>query len=310
MKNGALAYAQQLSEAVPLPRFERVLFTTDFSETSLRALPLAASVARSFESELKLLHVLVPGEYIFTVPEISSDVSGLIERDADARLRTLKYCADLRGVKVAVPEVFKGGLPLLPEKIAADAVDLVVMATHGSRGFRHMLLGSVAEDVIHSASCPVLTVGPKAGKTHDAEFRPKHIVFATDASADSFRALPYAIQLAQRQCSDLTLVHVLGREHPRTPEAEAFASLMREGLHRGLPLTAIKACNPEIKVSFGNAVEQILNVAHARKSELIVMGARSSTKRTTFSHSVSYGVVSRATCPVLTIRGARRFNAS
>ena len=305
MNKGAVSYAEQLIEAVPLPRFERVLFPTDFSEISLSALPFAASVARTFQSELKLLHVLVPGEYIFTLPEITSDVFGLIERDADARLLALKYSAELRGVKVGLPEVFTGGFRRLPEKIAGDAIDLMVMATHGSRGFRHMLLGSVAEDVIHSASCPVLTVGPKAAKTHDSEFRPKHIVFATDASADSFRALPYAIQLAQRQCSDLTLVYVLSREHPGTPEAEAFASLMREGLRRGLPLTAIKACNPEINVSFGDTVEQILNAARERGSELIVMGARSSTKRATFSRSVSYGVISRATCPVLTIRGAR-----
>jgi nucleotide-binding universal stress UspA family protein len=305
MKNGAVTYAEQLIEAVPPPRFERVLFPTDFSEISLSALPFAASVARTFQSELKLLHVLVPGEYVFMVPEITSDVSGVIERDADARLLALKYSAELRGVRVGLPEVFTGGFRLLPEKIAADAIDLVVIATHGSKGLRHMLLGSVAEDVIHTASCPVLTIGPKAAKTHDAEFRPKHIVFATDACVDSFRALPYAIQLAQRQCSDLTLVLVLSREHPGTPEAEAFASLMREGLRRGLPLTAIKACNPEIVVSFGNTVEQILNAARERGSELIVMGARSSTKRPTFSHSVSYGVISRATCPVLTIRGAR-----
>lgn len=305
MKDGAVAFAQQRIDAVSLPRFERVLFPTDFSETSLSALPFAASVARTFQSELKLLHVLVPGEYMFTVPEITSDASGLIERDADARLLALKYSAELRGVKVGLPEVFAGGFRLLAKKIAADDVDLVVMATHGSRGFRHMLLGSVAEDVIHTASCPVLTIGPKAAKTHDTEFRPKHILFATDASADSFRALPYAIQLAQRQCSDLTVVHVLSREHPGTPEAEAFASLMREGLHRGLPLTAIKACNPEIVVSFGNTAEQILNATRERGSQLIVMGARSSTKRPTFSHSVSYGVISQATCPVLTIRGAR-----
>jgi nucleotide-binding universal stress UspA family protein len=305
MKDGALAYAQQLVDAVSLPRFERVLFTTDFSKTSFSALPLAASVARTFQSEVKLLHVLLPAEYIFTLPEISTDVSGLMERDANARLMTLKYSAELRGVKVGIPEVFKGGLRQLPEKIAADDIDLVVMATHGSRGFRHMLLGSVAENVIHSASCPVLTVGPKAGETRESEFRPKHIVFATDASPDSFRALPYAIQLAQRQCSDLTIVHVLGREHPGTPEAEAFASLMRDGLHRGLPLAAIKTCNPEVKVSFGNTVEQILKTARERESELIVMGARGAGKKASFSRSVSYGVISRATCPVLTIRGAK-----
>jgi len=304
MTNGALAYAQQLIEAVWLPRFERMLFTTDFSETSLSALPLAASVARAFQSELKLLHVLIPAEYLFTVPEIVPNVSGLIEKDATARLLALKYSAQLRNVKVAVPEVFTGGLGQLPQKIATDDIDLVVMATHGNRGFRHCLLGSFGEDVIHSAACPVLTIGPRAKATSDSEFHPKHILFATDASADSFRGLPYAIQFAQRQCSDLTLVHVLPRGHQGTPEADAFAALMKDGLHRALPLTAIKHCSPEIVVSFGNPAEQILNVALAHGSELIVMGARSNNKRPTFSRSVSYGVISRAMCPVLTIRGA------
>src|SRR5690348_1632394 len=110
MNTSALAYAQQLVEAHNLPRFERVLFTTDFSETSLSALPLAASVARTFQSELKLLHVLLPAEYIFTVPEMASNVSGLMERDARARLSTLKYSPELRDVKVGVAEVFIGGL--------------------------------------------------------------------------------------------------------------------------------------------------------------------------------------------------------
>lgn len=304
MKDGALAYAQQFADAVSLPRFERVLFTTDFSETSLSALPLAASVARTFQSELKLLYALMPGAYIFTVPEITSDVSGLIERDADGRLLALKYSAELRGVKVGATEVFTGGLRMLPGKIAADGIDLVVMATHGSRGFRHTLLGSVTEDVIHTASCPVLTVGPKARKANDSEFRPKHILFATDASADSFRALPYAIQFARRQCSDLTIVHVLAHEHPGSPEADAFAALMRDGLHRALPLTAIKNCSPEIVVTFGNRIDRILETAREHESEMIVMGARSAQKKATFSRSVSYGVISRATCPVLTIRGA------
>jgi len=304
MKDGALAYAQQPIDAQTLPRFERVLFPTDFSRTSLSALPLATSVARGFKSELKLLHVLLPADYVFTVPEIAPDVPGLMERDASAHLLALKYSDQLHDVKVGIPEVFKGGLGQLPRKIAADDIDLIVMATHGSRGFRHWLLGSVAEDVIHSAGCPVLTLGPHGKAANDSEFRPNHILFATDASADSFRALPYAIQFAQRQCSDLALVHVLSHKHQGTPEAEAFAALMRDGLHRALPLTAIKHCSPEIVVTFGNPVEEILNAARERGSELIVMGARSSTKKSTFSHSVSYGVISRATCPVLTIRGA------
>lgn len=304
MNTAAVAYTQQPVDVQALPRFERVLFPTDFSETSLSALPLAAAVARTFQSELKLFHILYPAEYIFEVPEIAPNVPALIEQDATARLKTLKYSDQLRNVNVGRPEVFTGGFGAVPEKIAADGVDLVVMATHGSRGFRHMLIGSVAGSIIHSVSCPVLTVGPHLKRTTDSEFRPKHILFATDGSADSFRGLPYAIQFAQRQCSDLALVHVLSPGREGTPESDAFAALMRDGLHRALPITAIKYCSPEIVVSFGNPVDEILKAARERGSELIVMGARSTAKKATFSHSVSYGVISRATCPVLTIRGA------
>ena len=78
---------------------------------------------------------------------------------------------------------------------------------------------------------------------------------------------------------------------------------MKDGLHRTLPLTAIKNCNPQILVSFGDPVKQILEIARDRGSELIVMGARSNKNKATFSRSVSYGVIAQAPCPVLTVRG-------
>ena len=68
----------------------------------------------------------------------------------------------------------------------------------------------------------------------------------------------------------------------------------------------MKNCRPEIVVCFGSPIEEILNAAQERDTGLIVMGARRSSKRATFSRSVSYRVTSRATCPVLTVRGTRQ----
>lgn len=302
MTNGALAYAGSPVHVEDFLRLERVLFTTDFSETSLKALPLAGAVARTFGSELRLLYVLTPGNEICAVPEFATDVRGVVEHEANDRLLAFKYSSQLQGVNVST-QVYRDALSTLSSKIAADNIDLVVMATHGSKGFRHVLLGSVAEDVIHSVACPVLTIGPQANLASESEFRPKHILFATDVSSDSFRALPYATQFAQKDRSDLTLVHVLSKGLEKSAEADAFAALMRDSLHHTLPLTAIKNCSPEIVVSFGKPADEILNAARERGSELIVMGARSNTNRATFNRSVSDGVISGATCPVLTVRG-------
>ena len=78
---------------------------------------------------------------------------------------------------------------------------------------------------------------------------------------------------------------------------------MQDGLHRTLPLTAIKTRNPEIMVRFGNPVKEILESAAERGSELIAMGARSNANKPAFSRSVSYGVIAQAPCPVLTVTG-------
>jgi nucleotide-binding universal stress UspA family protein len=302
MTNGALAYAARPIKTETFPHFERVLFTTDFSETSLRALSAAAAVARRFGSELRLVYAVTPGDQMCAVPEFSMGVMTIVEDDAKARLSALKNSTQLKELSVSTA-VYKIGVGSLSREIAEDDVDLIVMATHGRKGLRHLLLGSLAEDVIHSAPRPVLTIGPNATLTTASEFRPKHVLFGTDASTDSFRALPYAVEFAKCQGAGLTLVHVLAHKKENNPEADAFAALMKDALHHTLPLTAIKSCSPEIVVRFGNPVKEILDVAAERESELIVMGARSNKNKATFNRSVSYGVISQATCPVLTVRG-------
>lgn len=304
MNNGAHAYAETPIQGKSGSRFERILFTTDFSETSLRALPVAAALARACGSRLTLMHVLTPGDEVCTVPGLAPDVDEFIEKQAKARLLTLKHSEPLDGLKVST-EVYKASLDTLSNEISKHEIDLVVLATHGNRGLRHFLLGSVAQDIVHSAGCPVLTIGPRAQSANKSEFRPKHILFATDTSPDSFRALPYALEFAKAECADVAVVHVLPDGHEKTPEAKAFSALMRESLYSTLPLTVIKNCRPEIVVRFGNPAEEILNAAQERSTDLIVMGARSNRKRSSFSRSVSYGVMSRATCPVLTVRGTR-----
>jgi nucleotide-binding universal stress UspA family protein len=287
------------------PQLQGILFATDFSAESLAALPFAAAISQTFNSRIHLLHLLMPQTYQFVPPETIPAIAESIEQDALTRMLELRSSQALKGLKLGSAEVAKGELGELLRRIEERNIDLLVIGTHGRRGFQRLLLGSIAQEIVRRAPCPVLTVGPHAHFPKSGGFHPKHVVFATDATPDSFRAMPYAVLFAKRECSDMAMVHVLPDGDEQTPEAEAFAALMRESLHHTIPLDAIKSCSPEILVHFGDPVTEILNAAHERESELIVMGARSRSVKfeKIFSKEVSYGVIAGASCPVLTVRG-------
>jgi len=287
------------------PQLQGILFATDFSAESLAALPFAAAISQTFNSRIHLLHLLMPQTYQFVPPETIPAIAESIEQDALTRMLELRSSQALKGLKLGSAEVAKGELGELLRRIEERNIDLLVIGTHGRRGFQRLLLGSIAQEIVRRAPCPVLTVGPHAHFPKSGGFHPKHVVFATDATPDSFRAMPYAVLFAKRECSDMAMVHVLPDGDEQTPEAEAFAALMRESLHHTIPLDAIKSCSPEILVHFGDPVTEILNAAHERESELIVMGARSRSVKfeKIFSKGVSYGVIAGASCPVLTVRG-------
>ena len=144
-------------------RFERILFPTDFSEASLKALPYAAELARLFEAELLFIHVVqplppIPGDYGFEteVIEYAAAMHATAERQLDRLIET--RAGDLRTSKILVQ-----GEPAETILRAVDeyGVDLITLATHGTTGWRHLLFGSVAEKVVRLAKVPVLTVSEK-----------------------------------------------------------------------------------------------------------------------------------------------------
>jgi nucleotide-binding universal stress UspA family protein len=145
--------------------FRRILCPVDFSEASMGALRAAAALASRSGGSLTLLHVdLVPGSAIPeailpTPPELAADLSSPADRPL------LEWKA--RAEKLGAPhvEAYRSvGRPA--QEILAlarrDAFDLVVLGTHGRKGLGHLLLGSVAEEVVRQAPCPVLTLGSEA----------------------------------------------------------------------------------------------------------------------------------------------------
>lgn len=144
--------------------FARILCPTDFSPTAAAAAKQAATLARTFGSELILLHVL---------PILSYPLRGLGMAEAFPNLqaelhtRAKERLAAARtelGTDLTVRTELRDGDPR--DQVLAAAKDnkaeLIVMGTSGHTGLKHMLLGSTAERVVRLADCPVLTVRTKS----------------------------------------------------------------------------------------------------------------------------------------------------
>jgi CPA2 family monovalent cation:H+ antiporter-2 len=197
------------------------------------------------------------------------------------------------------------------ERAKSLPADVVVIGTHGAGGFEHLLLGSVTEKVLRRATCPVLTVPPRARTTAKLPF--KRILCPLDFSDSSLAALELAFSLSQQGEAALTILHVfewptedesltarpfIGPEYRRDREREATAKLQE------LILDPVRDwCRPTTRLAYGKAYREILGIATEDKSDLIVMGVhgRNPLDLMLFG-STTNQVVRRATCPVLTRR--------
>jgi nucleotide-binding universal stress UspA family protein len=142
------------------PAFDlrRIVVTTDFSEASRKAFPYATALARKFQAGLILLYV-VPAH----LPAEVSHIGFVLEEKrllAEARERLPAFRRAQFDPRLPVDALVASGGPAHEICRAAEkeAADLIVMATHGHTGLKHFLLGSVAENVVRHAPCPVLVV--------------------------------------------------------------------------------------------------------------------------------------------------------
>ena len=135
----------------------------DFSDTSRVALEEAAELARRYEAEIALLHVFEPpaatSDLMVTPPEMFEQTA----KDLERKLELWRAEAERRGAKAVRALVVTGAAATEVVRFAREGgYDLVVMGTHGRRGLRHLVLGSVAERVVREAPCAVLVVRPRS----------------------------------------------------------------------------------------------------------------------------------------------------
>jgi nucleotide-binding universal stress UspA family protein len=145
------------------PDIKRILVPLDFSSTSRRALDHALGVALRFGASIHLIHVcerpaMMPSKEAH--PSAFPDWSEQLGLNAEIQLAEIARA--VKGVRVSSEVRFGHPAPVIVETATTHQVDLIVMGTHGHGALMRVVLGNVAERVVRSAPCPVLTVrGPQ-----------------------------------------------------------------------------------------------------------------------------------------------------
>lgn len=279
---------------------KNILFATDFSRCSQAALPYVRAIAERNNSTVHVVHVLTPEPVselpLDRFPEPTED-----EDAAQTAMRTLLVGKPF-GKLAYTATVERGQLwEVVAAFIQAKSIDLIVVGTHGRRGLKKLVLGSVAEEVFRLASCPVLTVGPEAMLERVADANFKTILYATDFYSGSQHALAYAVALAQANSSHLILLHAVS-DSMEIPDL----ALAGQRVADLISTETMHELGAEIIAEAGPAAERILTVARNKKADLIVMGAHHAGVPSVAAHlpwATTSKVVCEACCPVLTLRG-------
>lgn len=290
--------------------FERILCPVAESHETDEGLLYAIALARTYRAKL----------FVLTCHDDSSRIdSGTVEAMRASIKRAVEHSCVLFPCEVTgqldyefvVTESSRPADSIKHEAEKQDA-DLIVMSSR-RRPYAAALLGSTAETVCRTASCPVLVTRSGERRHLRSAVRAlefKKLLVASDFSSDSELALRYGLSLAQEYQSELHLLHVM--TDAKISENElAWTSRGAEGpyhvaarqLHRSVPAETHLWCDVTHVVREGKAHREIVSYAAEQKMDLILIGAHGQGFRLgTLFGSNTDRVLRESPCPVLVVR--------
>jgi nucleotide-binding universal stress UspA family protein len=157
----ALQFVTPLTTESVMTPFKKILVPTDFSKHSAEAVALAADLSRRYEANVTLAYVYEPVTYALPEGHLMQSAPQVEELREVFEQRLVEAEADARaaGALGVTGKLLTGPVAAeITEFAQVEGFDLIVMGTHGRTGLRHLMLGSVAEKVVRTAPCAVLTV--------------------------------------------------------------------------------------------------------------------------------------------------------
>jgi nucleotide-binding universal stress UspA family protein len=276
---------------------KRILVPTDTSEASRVSLDYARLFAEKFAAELIILYA---DPLAFPIDALTGVPAPFVSTGEDLVLleKEVRAYADasLAGKSYQVVVIGGQAIPMILHHAHECAADLIVMATHGLRGWRRTILGSVTEGVLHGARCPVLSISRTDRQPHLGKASVTKIVCPvnfTDVARDALRT---ATQLAERFGCELVIAHVIEGEAVSNKEDD------EQRIRRWIAPEVQKNCTYREIVLRGGAAERILDCVEDVGADFLVIGAQHKLLReTTVIGTTTERLIRFARCPVLTV---------
>jgi nucleotide-binding universal stress UspA family protein len=279
---------------------KNILVATDFSAASISALACVMPIARESHSVVHILHVVRPSEIGLALTEAGEDISREIQVDAQRQLTPLEDVVGTIPHKIWLREGNVCGA--IGDLVGSEHIDLIAIGASGKSDLKKFVVGSVAEEIVRNATCPVLSVGPHAFPNGNG-VPLAQLLYVTSLWENSHEGLRYTIQLAIGHRSRLVLLHVIEQEAPQKPDRE-WLNGFRRIMRNLLPDTAANLREkPVLRVEVTkNVTARILQVADEVRANVIIMDVHPKQALSTHLRDKVYPIISWANCPVLTVR--------
>src|SRR5579864_420154 len=289
--------------------FERMLCPIDFSDFSVSAYEYALTIADYYKAHLVVLHTIESWKYPYADYAGSSgdfaDFSKSLCEGGSAKLKEFVKKHWRAGIEPQLVVDRGNASDLILSFAQSHNIGVIVMGTHGRRGFDRLVLGSTTDRVIRKASCPVLVVSNPSHSDMTTTPEGKHhlsrILYCTDFSVNSEHALEYAISVAAEYAAELTLLHVV-EEKSGGRRTEAVLAMCKEQLDKLVPGPEGRNFKVTCEVKLGKGYEEIVRYAKETQTSLIAITARGgdALDRAVFG-STTYRVIQLGPCPVLAV---------
>ncbi|TCK72781.1 universal stress protein [Acidipila rosea] len=279
-----------------LEKIRTILLASDLSNASFGALNYAKQFAKSLSAKLLVVHVVDPCGVPLQKEREKETIADLIN-SAEDHLQKVNAALCYESVRNVVM-VRQGAIEdVLLELIGERNIDLLVIGTSGKGNKSSEKLGSVAERLLRTMPCPVLTVGTRVRQDALEETHLRGVLLPTDFSETSQAAVAYAERLTHYLAGHLLLLHVnedgVDAASPQCPGGrfQEVASQIQD-----------PSIVSEYITRRGTPVDTIVAVAHEKRVDFIVLGVHERNKgEGPALPRVAYDVIRLATCPVLTV---------
>lgn len=280
--------------------FNHILFPVDLSARAVAARPVVESWARRFNAKVTLLHTVQIPITSYGGPDGYPIIIDIPTIEATAKARLERFEIDLP----QVTRVANLGDPAFEiiQYAEENAVDLIMMPTHGYGKFRGLLLGSTAAKVLHDAHCPVWTSAHVENIPPEARTEIHNILCAIELGTETVELIQSANQLAQAWQAKLRLVHSVPSDEVRPEkylEGDLLTALIQKSQEQIAGFQKEAGTALEVTVEGGHSAHVIRDAALKYGADLVMTGRGKLHETFGRLRTNTYAIIRESPCPVL-----------